>query len=156
MGRGQVLKEVTLPALHLVVAVPGVALSTRTVYGWRDEDAERAAARSGGRWRATLSARIQRAATPDDVAALVAQRPGGRRAAPPPGRGDLLVARARAGRRGRGHDGQRLGRVRPVRDEAAAVRARAALAPARAWYVTDLQPAPPPAPPSAHRRSGAR
>ena len=53
MGRGQVLKEVTLPALHLVVAVPGVALSTRTVYGWRDEDAS-VELKSGGRWRATF------------------------------------------------------------------------------------------------------
>ena len=40
MGRGQVLKEVQLPALRLVIAMPDVGLSTAAVYGWRDEDAE--------------------------------------------------------------------------------------------------------------------
>ena len=39
MGRGQVLKEVALPALHLVVAMPDIGLSTAAVYRWRDEDA---------------------------------------------------------------------------------------------------------------------
>ena len=40
MGRGQVLKQVQLPALRLVIAMPDVGLSTAAVYGWRDEDAE--------------------------------------------------------------------------------------------------------------------
>ena len=38
MGRGQVLKDVAVPdPLHLVIAVPDLALSTADVYRWRDE-----------------------------------------------------------------------------------------------------------------------
>jgi len=71
MGRGQLLKDRALPApLHLVIAVPSAELSTRTVYGWRDEDVEMALADFAPRAR-MLSSRAAAAHTLHDLAALV-------------------------------------------------------------------------------------
>jgi 4-diphosphocytidyl-2-C-methyl-D-erythritol kinase len=71
MGRGQLLKDVVLPApLHLVIAVPEPALSTSAVYGWRDEDVQVTLADFAPRAR-MLSSRIAAAHTLHDVAALV-------------------------------------------------------------------------------------
>ena len=114
MGRGQVLKAVGCPALHLVIAMPDLGLSTAAVYRWRDEDAEVTLKEFAPRAR-LLSSRAQAATTAKDVAALVANdlepsvvgaQGQGRRAARPPAR------RRRPGRR---HDRQRRRRVRPVR-----------------------------------------
>jgi 4-diphosphocytidyl-2-C-methyl-D-erythritol kinase len=154
MGRGQVLKEVGLPALHLVVAVPGAALSTRTVYGWRDEDAS-VQLKEWTPLARDLSARIQRATSLDDVAALVHNDLEAGVVRRRPAVAGLLARVREQGAVAAAMTGSGSAVFGLFRDEAAAVRARAALAPARAWYVTDLQPAPPPAPPSAHRRSGA-
>ena len=114
MGRGQVLKEVPVPALRLVIAMPDVSLSTASVYGWRDEDAEVTLKEFVPRAR-LLSSRIQAARTVKDVAALVANdlEPSVVRRS----RGGRGAARAAAlgGGAGRGDDGQRRGRVRPVR-----------------------------------------
>ncbi len=71
MGRGQVLKVVQLPALHLVIAMPDLGLSTAAVYRWRDEDAEVTLKEFASRAR-LLSGAVQAAATPGDVATLVA------------------------------------------------------------------------------------
>ena len=115
MGRGQVLKEVALPELHVVIAVPDLALSTAAVYRWRDEDAAddaqgvRAAgaralrARAGGADRRPTWPRWCTTTSRPSVDGAPA---GGRRAARPP------VGRGRAGR---GHDRQRRRRVRPLR-----------------------------------------
>ena len=71
MGRGQLLKDVALPApLHLVIAVPETGLSTTTVYGWRDEDARPTLVDLAPRAR-MLSSRVATARTLHDVAALV-------------------------------------------------------------------------------------
>jgi 4-diphosphocytidyl-2-C-methyl-D-erythritol kinase len=71
MGRGQLLKDVSLPApLHLLVAVPETGLSTTTVYGWRDEDARPTLVDLAPRAR-MLSSRVATARTLHDVAALV-------------------------------------------------------------------------------------
>ena len=114
MGRGQLLKEVALPDLHVVIAVPDLALSTAAVYRWRDEDAATTLKEFVPRARA-LSARVQAAQTVDDVAALIhndleasvtARRPAVAAAARPP------VGRGRAGR---GHDRQRRRGVRALR-----------------------------------------
>lgn len=71
MGRGQLLKDVSLPApLHLLIAVPETGLSTTTVYGWRDEDARPTLVDLAPRAR-MLSSRVATARTLHDVAALV-------------------------------------------------------------------------------------
>ena len=114
MGRGQVLKQVHLPALRLVIAMPDVGLSTAAVYGWRDEDAEVDVKEFAPKAR-LLSSRLQAARTASDVAALVtndlepsvvARTPGGRRA-------DRAAALGRGARRG--DDGQRRRGVRHLR-----------------------------------------
>ncbi len=72
MGRGQLLKDVILPGpLYLVVALPDLGLSTREVYGWRDEDVQPTLAEFAPRAR-MLSSRIATAAAVRDVADLVA------------------------------------------------------------------------------------
>ena len=60
-----------LPALHLVVAMPDIGLSTAAVYRWRDEDAEVTLKEFAPRAR-LLSSKAQAAETVEDVAALVA------------------------------------------------------------------------------------
>jgi 4-diphosphocytidyl-2-C-methyl-D-erythritol kinase len=71
MGRGNLLKDVALATpLSLVVADPGIALSTATVYGWRDEDVRVTLPDFVPRAR-MLSSRIAAAHTLHDIAALV-------------------------------------------------------------------------------------
>jgi 4-diphosphocytidyl-2-C-methyl-D-erythritol kinase len=71
MGRGQLLKEVELAApLSLVIAVPEASLSTRTVYGWRDEDARVTLPEFVPRAR-LLASRAAAAHTLHDLVALV-------------------------------------------------------------------------------------
>ena len=154
MGRGQVLKDVTLPALHLVVAVPDVALSTRTVYGWRDQDAsvelkEWAPVARG------LSGRIQTAKTVAEIAALVHNDLEVSVVSRRPEVGALIERFRGLGALAAAMTGSGSAVFGLFAAAAAAGRARARLAPARAWYVTDLQPAPPAAPPSARRRPKA-
>jgi 4-diphosphocytidyl-2-C-methyl-D-erythritol kinase len=151
MGRGQVLKEVALPALQLVIAVPDGALSTRTVYGWRDDDAT-VELKEWAPLARGLSNSIQAAKTVDDVVALIHNDLESSVVARRPAVAELL-ARVRAqGALAAAMTGSGSAVFGVFADEAAASKARAALAPARAWYVTELQPAPPPPPPSAHRR----
>ncbi|HET6496878.1 MAG TPA: 4-(cytidine 5'-diphospho)-2-C-methyl-D-erythritol kinase [Thermoleophilia bacterium] len=139
MGRGQVLKAVDLPGLHFVVAVPDLALATREVYGWHDEDTADPAAAFVPRAR-RLSQQIQAAQTTAAVAALVhndlepcvvARRPqvGVLR--------DRLLAEGALAAAMTGSGAAVFG-LFP--DAHCASRARAALAPTRAWHVTDLQP----------------
>jgi 4-diphosphocytidyl-2-C-methyl-D-erythritol kinase len=153
-GRGQVLKPIDLPELHLVVAVPDLALATGEVYGWHDDDAATDLAAFVPRAR-DLSRRIQAARTVAAVAELVANDLEASVVARRPEvgalRGHLLAEGALAA----GMTGSGAASFGLFADAAAASRARAVLAPIRAWHVTDLQPLSArtgPAPDPGHRQ----
>ncbi len=142
MGRGQVLKDVELPALHLVIAVPDVSLSTAAVYGWRDEDAEVTIKEFVPRAR-LLSSRVQSALTVKDVAALVANDLEQSVVAREPRVGELIARLREAGAVAAAMTGSGAAAFGVFASAARARKAREAVAPARAWYVTDLQPSAP-------------
>lgn len=142
MGRGQVLKDVGLPALHLVVAVPDVSLSTAAVYRWRDEDAEVTLKEFAPRAR-SLSSRAQSAGSVKDVAALVANDLEPSVLAREPRVGELIECLRSAGALAAAMTGSGAAVFGVFGSRAKAQRAREAVAPARAWYVTDLQPGAP-------------
>jgi len=148
MGRGQVLKPVELPALHLVIAIPDLGLSTAAVYRWRDEDAEVAVGDFVPRVRA-LSRAVQSAESLTDLTALVANDLEPSVVARRPKVGELIDRLRGAGALAAAMTGSGAAVFGVFAGEAAALAARRALAPARAWYVTDLQPAAP------RRASGA-
>ena len=148
MGRGQVLKPVELPALHLVIAIPDLGLSTAAVYRWRDEDAEESVKHFVPRVR-ELSRAAQSAATLADVAALVANDLEPSVVMRKPEVGELIDRLRGAGAMAAAMTGSGAAVFGVFAGEAAALAARRELAPARAWYVTDLQPAAP------RRASGA-
>jgi 4-diphosphocytidyl-2-C-methyl-D-erythritol kinase len=139
MGRGQVLKDVVLPGLHAVVVMPDLGLSTAAVYKWRDEDEDTTLKDFAPRVRA-LSARVQAARSPADVAALVHNdleaSVTGRKPAVAEARDRLLELGARAA----AMTGSGAAVFGLFASEEEAGNARAALAPARAWTVSDLQP----------------
>jgi 4-diphosphocytidyl-2-C-methyl-D-erythritol kinase len=138
MGRGQVLKAVELPALHLVIATPDLSLSTATVYRWRDEDVT--ATREEFVPRAlALSAAAQSADTPADVAALVANDLEGSVVARRPQVGELIECLRGCGALAAAMTGSGAAVFGLFAGETEALAARAALPPSRAWYVTDLQ-----------------
>lgn len=141
MGRGQVLKEVELPALHLVIAMPGIGLSTAAVYKWRDEDAEVTLKDFAPRAR-LLSSRIRTARTARDVAALVANDLEPSVVARKEQVGGLIERLRGAGALAAAMTGSGAAVFGVFGSEAKARQAREAVAPARAWYVTDLQPGP--------------
>jgi len=142
MGRGQVLKEVELPALHLVIAMPDLGLSTAAVYRWRDEDAEVTLREFAPRAR-SLAAGAQRAATAADVAALVANDLEPSVVTRTPEVGGLIERLRAAGALAAAMTGSGAACFGLFAGEEQALKAREAVAPARAWYVTDLQPAAP-------------
>ncbi len=148
MGRGQVLKPVELPALHLVVAIPDLGLSTAAVYRWRDEDAEVSIKEFVPKVR-RLSGAVQSAATVAEVAALVVNDLEASVTARRPQVGELIARLRGAGALAAAMTGSGAAVFGVFAGEAAALAAREAVAPARAWYVTDLQPAAP------RRASGA-
>ncbi len=185
MGRGQVLKPVDLPPLHLVIAMPELALSTAAVYRWYDEgipreagggagssagsSAGKGAAKSAGRAvpgaagrhlaafadRARrLSSEVQAAGTAVDLAALVHNDLEIGVVARRPQVGALRDSLRAQGAQVAAMTGSGAAVFGVFAGEGAAVKARAALAPARAWYVTDLQPgaSPRPAGPRGRRR----
>jgi 4-diphosphocytidyl-2-C-methyl-D-erythritol kinase len=155
MGRGQVLKEVELPALHLVIAVPGLGLSTAAVYRWRDEDADVTLKEFAPRARA-LASKAQTAATAAQVAALVDNDLEPSVVARKPQVGELIGRLREAGALAAAMTGSGAAVFGVFAGEAAALAARRAMAPARAWYVTDLQPAAPRRASGAGRRGSAR
>ena len=142
MGRGQVLKDVVLPALHLVIAMPDIGLSTAAVYRWRDEDAEATLKDFAPRVR-LLSARAQAARTARDVATLVVNDLEPSVCARKDKVGELLERLRGAGALAAAMTGSGAAVFGLFATEAKALAAREAAAPARAWYVTDLQPAAP-------------
>ena len=114
MGRGQVLKELALPALHLVVAMPDIGLSTAAVYRWRDEDAEVTLKEFAPRAR-LLSSRAPGRHDGQGRGGPGGQRPRAeRRRAQGQGR-RAARAPARRGSARRRDDGERRRRVRRVR-----------------------------------------
>jgi len=142
MGRGLLLKEVALPHLHLVIAVPDLGLSTAAVYGWRDEDAETTLKEFAPQARA-LSARVNAAQTVEDVAALVHNDLEASVTARQPAVAELRDRLSAEGALAAAMTGSGAAVFGLFADEEAARRARAALAPSRAWCVSDLQPAAP-------------
>ena len=139
MGRGQVLKDVVLPGLNAVIVMPDLGLSTAAVYEWRDEDEEATLRDFAPRVR-ELSAKVQAAKSAADVAALVHNdleaSVFGRKPAVAAARDRLLELGATAA----AMTGSGAAVFGLFGSEAEAAKARAALAPARAWTVTDLQP----------------
>jgi 4-diphosphocytidyl-2-C-methyl-D-erythritol kinase len=151
MGRGQVLKPVELPALHLVVAMPDLGLSTAAVYRWRDEEGEEGLREFAPRARA-LAERAQAAGSAADVASFVQNDLESVVVARKPPVAELLSRLRDAGALAAAMTGSGAAVFGVFAGEAAALEARAALAPARAWYVTDLQPAASPHAGAAGRR----
>ena len=143
MGRGLLLKEVALPDLHVVIAVPELALSTAEVYGWRDEDAQTTLKDFAPRARA-LSARVQAARTVEDIAALVSNDLEASVTARRPAVAELRDRLSAEGALAAAMTGSGAAVFGLFAGEEEASRARAALAPSRAWCVSDLQPAAPP------------
>ena len=142
MGRGQVLKPVELPELDVVIAVPDLGLSTAAVYGWRDEDAETAI--TGFAPRAVeLASAAQATATVADVAALVRNDLEASVVARRPEVGALRDRLLAAGALTAAMTGSGSAVFGLFATGAEARKAREALAPTRAWHVTDLQPAAP-------------
>ena len=142
MGRGQVLKEVELPDLHLVIAIPDLGLSTAAVYRWRDDDAETTLKEFAPQAR-VLSARAQAAQTVEDVAALVHNDLEASVTARRPAVAELRDRLSAEGALAAAMTGSGAAVFGLFASEEAASRARAALAPSRAWCVSDLQPAAP-------------
>lgn len=138
MGRGQVLKAVELPESHFVVAVPDLALATRDVYGWYEAHAADLGAfvpRARVLSQHAQAARTTAALAPlihNDLEACVAAR------CPQIGAlRDRLLAEGALAAAMTGSGAAVFGLFADARG---ASRARAALAPTRAWHVTDLQP----------------
>jgi 4-diphosphocytidyl-2-C-methyl-D-erythritol kinase len=142
MGRGQVLKAVRVPALRLVVAIPDVSLSTAAVYGWRDEDADVTLKEFTPKVR-LLSSRVQTAKTARDVAAMVANDLEPSVVKRSEAVGELIERLRSAGALAAAMTGSGAAVFGLFATEARALKAREAVAPARAWYVTDLQPEAP-------------
>jgi 4-diphosphocytidyl-2-C-methyl-D-erythritol kinase len=140
MGRGQVLKDLVLPELSFVIALPDLALSTRTVYGWRDEDAQVTLKEFVPQAR-VLSARAQAVRTPADVAALVHNDLQAGVTTRRPEVGELCSRLKEAGALEAAMTGSGSAVFGIFTDPETAARARAAVAPARAWVAGDLQPA---------------
>ena len=113
MGRGQVLKDVELPAAPLRDRRARTGAEHGAVYGWRDEDAEVTREDFVPRAR-LLSARARRRATVKDVVALVPNDLEPSVVARKPQVGELRAGCWRGSARG-GHDRQRRRRVRRVR-----------------------------------------
>ena len=142
MGRGQVLKEVPVPSLRLVIAMPDVSLSTASVYGWRDADAEVTLKEFVPRAR-LLWSQIGRQDGRKDVAALVANDLEPSVVRRTEAVAELLERLRSAGALAAAMTGSGAAVFGLFATEARALKAREAVAPARAWYVTDLQPEPP-------------
>jgi 4-diphosphocytidyl-2-C-methyl-D-erythritol kinase len=142
MGRGLLLKEVALPDLHVVIAVPDLALSTAAVYRWRDEDVVTTLKGFVPQARA-LSARVQAVRTVGDVVALMHNDLEASVTARKPAVAELRDRLSAEGALAAAMTGSGAAVCGLFANEEAASRARAALAPSRAWCVSDLQPVAP-------------
>ncbi len=160
MGRGTVLKEIALPGpLHIVLALPGLAVATADAYRWFGErpsapptpEAER---RAFVERTQTLYAALTAARRPRDLVAVVANDLEGPVVERHPAIGQFTERLRRAGAFAAAMSGSGSSVFGLFASAASAQRALAALAPTPALYVTDLQPGLPPAarPPGAGRR----
>jgi 4-diphosphocytidyl-2-C-methyl-D-erythritol kinase len=125
-----------------VIAVPDHGLSTAAVYRWRDEDAETTLKEFAPQARA-LSARVQAAQTVEDVAALMHNDLEASVTARRPAVAALRDSLSAEGALAAAMTGSGAAVFGLFANAEAASRARAALAPSRAWCVSDLQPAAP-------------
>jgi 4-diphosphocytidyl-2-C-methyl-D-erythritol kinase len=140
MGRGTVLREVELPQpIHIVVAVPDLALPTRDVYGWLDVDGPVGDAGFADRTQLLVS-RVRGLQRPRDLAALVANDLEAPVVARHPEIGALRQRLLDAGAYAAAMSGSGSAVFGLFPDGARAQRALRATAPARSFYVTDLQP----------------
>lgn len=138
-GRGQVLKPLRLPDIHAVIAIPDLTLATAEVYGWHDADAATDLATFVPRARG-LSRQAQSARTLADVAKLVHNDLQECVVARRPEVGALIGRLRAAGALTAAMTGSGAAVFGLFANAERAAKARAALAPARAWCVTDLQP----------------
>jgi 4-diphosphocytidyl-2-C-methyl-D-erythritol kinase len=140
MGRGQVLKDVALPEpLHIVLALPDLTVSTAIVYRWRDAG-ELPTLGDFARRAEGLQHRLSAAVTPRDLASLVENDLEPAVVARHPRVAELKQALLAAGAFSAAMSGSGAAVFGLFDDEATALAARERLAPARAVYVTDLQP----------------
>ena len=159
MGRGTVLKEIELPEpLHVVIALPGLALATADVYRWFGErpGAERTALAERKAFverTQTLVTRLGVARRPRDLAAVVGNDLEGPVVARHTAIGELKARLGGAGAFAAAMSGSGSSVFGLFGSAASAQRALAALAPTSAVYVTDLQPG---AAPAGRSRSGPR
>lgn len=149
MGRGTVLKEIALPEpLHVVIALPGLALSTADVYRWFAErpDAARTALaerKSFAERTQALYARLSAARRPRDLVGVVDNELEAPVVARHPEIGELKERLRAAGAFAASMSGSGSSVFGLFASAASAQRALAALAPVQAVYVTDLQPGDP-------------
>jgi len=140
MGRGQVLKDMALPEpLHIVLALPDLALSTAEVYRWRDAD-EQPTLSDFVRRAERLQQSLSVAVLPRDLTRLVENDLEASVVARHPEVAELKRSMFAAGAFGAAMSGSGAAVFGLFDDEATALAAREQLAPARATYVTDLQP----------------
>ncbi|HMK92878.1 MAG TPA: 4-(cytidine 5'-diphospho)-2-C-methyl-D-erythritol kinase [Thermoleophilia bacterium] len=141
MGRGTVLKDVSLPApLHIVLALPGLHVATAAAYGWFDEGGlpERRAFAERTQW---LLTGLRGAVRPRDLAGLVTNDLQAPVVARHPEIGALVERLREAGAYAAAMSGSGSSVFGLFASAASAQRALAALAPTTAVYATDLQPA---------------
>ncbi len=112
------------------------------MYRWRDEDVATTIKEFVPQARA-LSARVQAAQTVDDVVALMRNDLEASVTARRPAVAELRDRLSAEGALAAAMTGSGAAVFGLFADEEAASRARAALAPSRAWCVSDLQPAAP-------------
>jgi 4-diphosphocytidyl-2-C-methyl-D-erythritol kinase len=149
MGRGTVLKEIVLPEpLHIVIALPGLALSTADVYRWftKRPDAPGTALaerRSFAARTQALYARLSAARRPRDLAGVVDNELEAPVVARHPEIGELKARLLAAGAFAAAMSGSGSSVFGLFSSAAGAQRAVVALAPLQAVYVTDLQPGDP-------------
>jgi len=149
MGRGTVLKEIAVPEpVHVVIALPGLALATADVYRWFGES--RAPRRTALAERTAFVERTQAlvasldvARRPRDLAAVVANDLEAPVVARYPEIGGLKDRLRKAGAFAAAMSGSGSSVFGLFASAASAQRAVAALAPTPAVYVTDLQPREP-------------
>ncbi len=131
--------------LHLVVALPGLSLSTREVYGWRDEDVQLTLPELAPRAR-MLSSRVAAAAAVHDVAQFVHNDLEASVVARRPQVGSLREAMAGSGALAASMTGSGSAVFGLFADEDVAGRARVRLLDeghaVQAFVVSDLQPEP--------------
>jgi 4-diphosphocytidyl-2-C-methyl-D-erythritol kinase len=140
MGRGTVLRDVELPEpLHIVIALPDVGLSTAVVYRWRDDDAELDVSAFVDRSQRLVAA-LPLLERPRDLTPLIANDLEAAVVARHPEVADLRRALADAGAFVAAMSGSGSSVFGLFTDGERAQAALRAVAPARAFYVTDLQP----------------